>query len=71
MFKKIMKNKNVAGLVELRQIAIDLGVKMYSCQTSMEVMEIPREKLIDEVVDVVGVAFMLEQAQQSEFTLFI
>ncbi|MFC1946452.1 DsrE/DsrF/DrsH-like family protein [Chloroflexota bacterium] len=71
MFGKMMKNKNVTGLVELRQIALDLGVKMYTCQTSMEVMEIPRETLIDEVADVVGVAFMLEQAQQSDFTMFI
>ena len=71
MFGKMMKNKNVTSLVELRQIALDLGVKMYTCQTSMEVMEIPRETLIDEVADVVGVAFMLEQAQQSDFTMFI
>ena len=71
MFGKMMKNKNVTSLVELRQIALDLGVKMYTCQTSMEVMEIPRETLIDEVADIVGVAFMLEQAQQSDFTLFI
>jgi peroxiredoxin family protein len=71
MFKKMMKNKNVASLSELRQVAIELGVKMYSCQTSMEVMEIPREKLIDEVVDVAGVALMVEQAQKSDFTLFI
>ncbi|HEY96017.1 MAG TPA: hypothetical protein G4O15_13885 [Dehalococcoidia bacterium] len=71
MFGKMMKNKNVTGLIELRQLALDLGVKMYTCQTSMEVMEIPRETLIDEVADVVGVAFMLEQAQQSDFTLFI
>jgi peroxiredoxin family protein len=71
MFGKMMKNKNVTGLVELRQLALDLGVKMYTCQTSMEVMEIPRETLIDELADVVGVGFMLEQAQQSDFTLFI
>jgi peroxiredoxin family protein len=71
MFNKMMKNKNVTGLVELRQLALDLGVKMYTCQTSMEVMEIPRETLIEEVADVVGVGFMLEQAQESEFTLFI
>jgi peroxiredoxin family protein len=71
MFGKMMKKKNVTGLVELRQLALDLGVKMYTCQTSMEVMEIPRETLIDELADVVGVGFMLEQAQQSDFTLFI
>ncbi|MFC1900394.1 DsrE/DsrF/DrsH-like family protein [Chloroflexota bacterium] len=71
MFKKMMKNKNVASLLELRQLAIELGVKMYSCQTSMEVMEIPRNKLIDEVADVAGVAVMIEEAQNSDFTLFI
>lgn len=71
MFKKLMKNHNVAGLAELRQTAIDLGVKMYSCQTTMELMEIPKGRLIDEVVDSVGVGFMIEQAQQSDFTLFI
>lgn len=71
MFKKMMKAKNVPSLPELRQMAIDLGVKMYGCQTSMGVMEIPRESLIDEVTDCVGVAFFIEQAQQSDFTLFI
>jgi peroxiredoxin family protein len=71
MFNKMMKNKNVASLLELRQLATDLGVKMYSCQVSMEVMEIPRDKLIGEVADVAGVAFMIEEAQNSEFTLFI
>jgi peroxiredoxin family protein len=67
MFGKMMKNKNVAGLVEL----LDLGVKMYSCVTSMEVMEIEKEHFIDEVSDVAGAALMIEKAQQSEMSLFI
>ena len=71
MFKKMMKAKKVTPLPELRQIAIDLGVKMYGCQMSMDVMEIPREKMIDEVEACVGVAFFLEQAQDSDITLFI
>lgn len=71
MFGKMMKNKNVASVIELRQLAIDLGVKMYSCQTSMEVMEIDQSKLIDGVTDTAGVALMIEEAQQSEFSLFI
>jgi len=37
----------------------------------MEIMEIPRDRMIDEVEDVVGVGFMLEHAQQSDFTLFV
>ena len=71
MFKKMMKAKNVTSLPELRQTAIDLGVKMYGCQMSMEVMEIPREKMIDDVAECVGVAFYIEQAQQADVTLFI
>ncbi len=71
MFGKMMKNKNVAGLAELRQLSIDLGVKMYSCITSMEIMEIDKEQLIDEVSDVAGAALMVEEAQNSEISLFI
>ena len=71
MFGKMMRNKNVAGLVELRQLSLDLGVKMYSCETSQEVMEIEEKNLIDEVIDTVGVVSMIKQAQQSEFSYFI
>jgi peroxiredoxin family protein len=71
MFKKMMKAKKMPSLAELRQMAIDLGVQMYGCQMSMEVMEIPREKMIDEVQACVGVAFFIEQAQQSDVSLFI
>jgi peroxiredoxin family protein len=71
MFKKMMKAKKVPSLAELRQTAIDLGVKMYGCQMSMDVMEIPKDKMIDEVAGCVGVTSFLDQAQQSDITLFI
>jgi peroxiredoxin family protein len=71
MFKKMMKAKNVPTLAELRQTAIDLGVKLYGCQMSMEIMEIPQEKMIDEVAQCVGVVTFLEQAQQADVTLFV
>lgn len=71
MFKKMMRAKRVPSLAELRQMAIDLGVKFYGCQMSMAVMEIPKETMVDEVAQCVGVAFFIEQAQQSDVTLFI
>ena len=71
MFKKMMKAKHVPTLAELRQTAIDLGVKLYGCQMSMEIMEIPQEKMIDEVAQCVGVVTFLEQAQQADVTLFV
>ncbi|HHW13629.1 MAG TPA: hypothetical protein GXX28_01675 [Firmicutes bacterium] len=71
MFNKMMKNHNVMNLAQLRQMAIDLDVKMYACQMSMDVMEIPREALIDELADVVGAAFFVSEAAESKFSLFI
>jgi peroxiredoxin family protein len=38
---------------------------------SMDVMEISREDLIDEVDDVVGAATFIAEAQDSEINLFI
>ncbi len=71
MFKKMMKAKRVPSLAEMRQTAIDLGVKLYGCQMSMAIMEIPKEKMIDEVAQCVGVATFLEQAQQADVSLFV
>jgi len=71
IFNKMMGAKNVQSLEELRKMAIDLGVNLYGCQMSMDVLEIPRESMIDEVKDVVGVAFMLEHSKDSFSTLFI
>lgn len=71
MFKKMMKQHQVATLPELRQMAIDLGVKLLACQMSMEVMGIRREDLIDEVTDVVGAATYVAEANQAHIALFI
>ena len=70
MFKKMMKDQSVTTLPELRETAIDLGVKLYACQMSMEVMEIDRADLIEEVEDVVGAATYCNQALQGQ-ALFI
>ena len=66
----MMKTKGVTPLAELRQTAIDLGVKLLACQMSMDVMGIKREDLIDEVADVVGAAAYCNLALQGK-TMFI
>ena len=71
MFKQMMKQHKITPLEQLRQTAIDLGVKLYPCETSMQVMEIKKEDLIDEVEPACGVATMLELAFHSKVTLFI
>jgi peroxiredoxin family protein len=71
MFKKMMRDKNVTSLPELLEMAIELDVKILACLMSMDVMEIAKEDLIDEVDDVVGAATFIAEAQQSQIQLFI
>ncbi len=71
MFKLMMKQKGVTQLPELREAAIALGVKLMPCQMSMDVMEISCDDLIPEATEPVGVATMLEHAQESSVQFFI
>jgi peroxiredoxin family protein len=71
LFKKMMKDKNVVGLSELLETAIDLDVKLYACKMSMDVMEIAEEDLIDEVSGFMGVAAYIKEASEADITLFV
>ena len=71
LFSKMMRDKNVASLEELRQTAIDLDVRMVACKMSMDVLEITKDDLIPEVEDVVGVATLVKEATGSQIQLFI
>jgi peroxiredoxin family protein len=71
MFKKMMKDQNVTTLPELLQLAIDLDVRLLACLMSMDVMEITKDDLIDEIEDVVGAATMLAHAKESQVQYFI
>jgi peroxiredoxin family protein len=70
MFKKMMNAKGVTSLPELRQTAIDLGIRLLACDMSMQVMGIKREDLIDEVEGVVGAATYCALALEGK-TMFI
>ncbi|MHB9003427.1 MAG: DsrE/DsrF/DrsH-like family protein [Coriobacteriia bacterium] len=71
MFRRMMGSHNVATLVELRDLAVALNVRMYGCQMSMDVMEIPQECFVEGVCDSVGVGFMLAEAETSQIQFFI
>lgn len=70
MFKKMMRDKDVTSLSELRQQCIDLEVKFLACLTSMDVMEITLDDMIPGV-EIAGAATMLGEAQQAQVQLFI
>jgi peroxiredoxin family protein len=71
MFGKMMGAHNVAKLTELRDLAVMLGIGLYPCQMSMDVMEMPQESFIDGVKPAVGVGFMLAEAEESAIQFFI
>ena len=71
MFGRMMGSHNVATLVELRDLAVMLNVRMYGCQMSMDVMEIPQDCFVEGVCEPVGVGFMIAEAETSQIQFFI
>ena len=71
MMKLLMRASNMPGIEELVRMAKDLGVKFIACTTTMAVMGIAREDLIDEVGDLAGAAAYVDEAVDSRVNLFI
>jgi peroxiredoxin family protein len=72
MMKSLMKKKNVASLEEMIALAEELGVRIYVCEMSMDLMGFKRDEFIDyNGLDFAGVATFLQEAQNSKVQLFI
>jgi peroxiredoxin family protein len=70
MLRSMMKEKNVATVEELMDIAKDLGVKMIACTMSMDVMGIAQSELLNGL-EFGGVATYMADASRSKVTLFV
>jgi len=72
MMKSLMKKKNVASLEEMLDMAEELGVRIYVCEMSMDLMGFKREEFIDyKGMGFAGVATFLQEAANSKVQLFI
>jgi len=72
MMKNLMKKKNVKDLNELIKVAAELGVKIYICEMSMNLMGFGQDEMIDYPnLEYVGVATFLKEAGESKMQLFI
>jgi peroxiredoxin family protein len=72
MMKSLMKKKNVASLEEMLDLAEELGVRIYVCEMSMDLMGFKREEFIDyKGLDFAGVATFLQEAANSKVQLFV
>ena len=72
MMKSLMKKKNVASLEEMVELAEELGVRIYVCEMSMDLMGFQREEFIDyKDLGFAGVATFLQEAANSKVQLFV
>ncbi|MFZ1201856.1 MAG: DsrE/DsrF/DrsH-like family protein [Desulfobacterales bacterium] len=72
MMKSLMKKKNVATLEQMLEMAEELGVKIFVCEMSMDLMGFKREEMIAyKDLTFCGVAKFLEEANNSRITMFI
>ncbi|MFC1693872.1 DsrE/DsrF/DrsH-like family protein [Candidatus Latescibacterota bacterium] len=70
MMKRVMRKKKMLQLSDLINIAQSLDVKIIACSTSMEMMGIKQEELLD-TINVGGVATYLAEASETDINLFI
>lgn len=71
MMRQLAKEHKVAEPTELLEMAQQLGVKLWPCQMSLDLMGLKREDLIDGLPDTVGAATALERMSQGGINLFI
>jgi len=70
MMKNMIKNKGVASIEELRDLAVEADVRMIGCQMTMDLFEYKREDMIDGI-EIGGAATYIEVATNSHINLFI
>lgn len=71
MMQKVMKQNKMPGVPELMETAMDLGVRFIACTTTMGLMGISKETLIDGIDQFAGVTTYLAEAKQGSVNLFI
>jgi peroxiredoxin family protein len=71
MMKKVMKDNRMPGVPELMQTALDLDVKMIACTTTLGLLGISKDTLIDGIDQLAGVSTYLAEAKDGSVNLFI
>lgn len=71
MMKDLADDKNVASVQELLELSQQLGVKLWPCQMTMDLMGLERDDLIDGLDDPAGAGSAISLMKQAEISLFI
>ena len=71
MMKDLADEKNVASVQELLELAMGMGVKMWPCQMTMDLMGLKYEDLIDGLPDPAGAGAAISLMKDASISLFI
>lgn len=71
MMKALMRKRRMPSLEASIAMAHRLGVRMVACNTTLGLMNLDEDSLIPEVEGVCGAATYVNEAKQSEISLFI
>jgi peroxiredoxin family protein len=70
LMKQTFKNKGVASIEELRDMAVEMDVRLIGCQMTMDVFGFKKEEFILQA-EIGGAATFLEYAADADVQLFI
>ena len=70
MMKNLIKKKGVASIPDLREAAVEMDVKMIACQMTLDLFELDRKDMIDDI-EIGGAATWMEEATKSDINLYI
>ena len=71
MMRKLATDQKVANPRELVDMCLELGVNMWPCEMTMDLMGLRRDQLIEGVAEPVGAATALSEMAKSKINLFI
>jgi peroxiredoxin family protein len=71
MMRQLAREHKVAEPSELLELAQQLGVKLWPCQMTMDLMGLKKEDFVDGLPDVVGAATAIQRMSESDINLFI
>jgi len=71
MMKRVMRQHRMPGIPELMEMAQDLGVRFIACTTTMGLMGITKDTLIEGIDQLAGVTTYLAEAKEGTVNLFI
>lgn len=69
--KDLADEKNVASVQELLELAIGMGVNLWPCQMTMDLMGMSREDMIDGLPEPVGAGSAISLMKDAKISLFI